>query len=187
MFFLQPSQKRLLSSLNPLFLALAVFAGILLRTSFLPLLPNWLTGWDVLLPFMVYFGQRRALGEGLILSLFTSHLYSLCSSAPIGVFTSHYLVVFLLARLLSFVIYANTWFSVLLVVFVLTIAARFSLTIVAYFFGHAWPLFSGANFSWWGLLFNSVVGFAVFEMLGQLDRLTYKVPRTSIELGEGSL
>jgi hypothetical protein len=187
LFFLQPSQKRLLSSLNPLFLALAVFVGILIRTSFLPLLPGFFTSWDVLLPFMVYFGQRRALGEGLILSLFTSHLYSLCSSAPIGVFTSHYLVLFLLARLLSFVVYANTWFSVLLVVFVLTIAARLSLTAVAWGFGHAWPLFSSANFGWWSILFNSLLGFAVFEALGTLDRFTYKVPRMSIELGEGSL
>lgn len=187
MFFLQPSQKRLLSSLNPLFFAFAVFVAIVLRTTSGPLLPGVFQRWDVLLPFMVYFGQRRSLAEGLVLSLFTSHLYSLCSSAPIGVFTTHYLTLFLIARLMSYVIYANTWFSTLLVVFSLTVVGRFSLTAVAAMFGHPWPLFARGNFVWWGILFNAMMGFFIFECLGALDRMTYKVARVNIELGEGGL
>lgn len=187
MFFLQASQRRLLSSFNPIFFALAVLLAILVRTTLWPVLPSVMVKWDVLLPFIVYFGQRRAMAEGLILSLFTSHLYSLSSAAPIGVFTSHYLVIFLLARALSFVIYANTWFSVLLLVFALTLVARFTLTLVAYSFGHGWHLFAPGNFSGFGILFNAIVGFLVFEMLALLDRFTYKSPRINIELAEGTL
>ena len=187
MFFLQPSQKRLLSSLNPIFFIFAVFGLLLLRTSWTPLLPGFMGQWDVLLPFIVFFGQRRSIPEGLILSLFTSHLYSLCSAAPIGVFTSHYLTLFVIARLLSYVIYANNWFSILLLMFALSVLSRLVLTIVSSFFGHGWALFTMENFTWWGLLFNAMMGYIVYGLLGIMDRMTYKAPRISIELGDDSL
>lgn len=187
MFFLQPSQKRLLSSLNPIFFIVAVFALLLLRTSWTPLLPNFMQQWDVLLPFVVFFGQRRSIPEGLILSLFTSHLYSLCSAAPIGVFTSHYLTLFVIARLLSYVIYANTWFSILLLMFALSLLSRVVLTVVATAFGHGWPVLSMETFSVWGLMFNGLMGYVIYGALGGMDRMTYKAPRISIELAGDSL
>ncbi len=187
MFFLQPNQKRLLSSLNPIFFIVAVFALLLLRSAWTPLLPGFTHQWDVLMPFIVFFGQRRSVPEGLILSLFTSHLYSLCSAAPIGVFTSHYLTLFVIARLLSYVIYANTWFSILLLMLSLAVISRLVLTIVATAFGHGWPLLTMENFTWWGLIFNGFFGYIVYGALGGMDRLTYKAPRMNIELAEDSL
>lgn len=160
---------------------------ILARTTLERMLPNLFRHWDVLLPFMVYFGQRRSLPEGLILSLFTSHLYSLSSIAPIGVFTSLYLVLFLVARLLSYVIYANAWVSILLLMLSLSLASRILLTLIATLFGHGWPLFATGNFIWWSLLFNAGMGFLTYTWLETLDRMTYKAPRMSIELGEGGL
>ena len=159
-----------------------VFLFILIRTTANPLFSGFLWQWDILLPFVIFFGQRRSLAEGLILSLFTSHLYSLCSSAPIGVFTTHYLILFMIARLLSLVIYANTWFSVLLLMLSLTIFSRILLTVVAAVFGHAWPLVSGTNFVWWGLILNAVLGYAIYGFLGSLDRMTYKTPLANIEV-----
>jgi hypothetical protein len=187
LFFLQPSQKRLLSSLNPAFVVLFVFGLLLLRTAWEPMLPGFYRRWDVLLPFMIYFGQRRSLPEGLILALFTSHLFSLCSTAPIGVFASHYLILFLIARLLSYVIYANSWFSTLLLLLSLSVLSRFILTLVAATFGHGWPLFAKGNFIWWGPLLNSVAGLLVYRLIETLDRMTYKVPRTNIELSENGI
>jgi hypothetical protein len=170
LFFLQPNQKRLLSSLNPVFLVVFVFGIILLRTTSEAILPVVFRQWDVLLPFMVYFGQRRSLPEGLILSLFSSHLYSLCSAAPIGVFSTHYLTIFVVARLLSYVIYADAWLTVLVLIFSLSIFSRLMLTLVASAFGHGWPLFSTDNFVWWALLLNTFLGFLVYAWLETLDR-----------------
>ena len=187
MFFLQPNQKRLLSSLNPVFFVGAVFVLILVRTTAEPVLPALIHQWDVLLPFSIYFGQRRTLPEGLILTLFTSHLYSLCSAAPIGVFTSQYLVLFVVARLLSYAIYANTWFSILLLMQSLAVLSRIVLTLVSAAFGHGWGLFVSGNFIWWSLLFNAGAGYVVYSWLESLDRLTYKAPRSSIELSDTGL
>ena len=187
MFFLQPSQKRLLSSLNPIFLVLFVSFLILIRTTSEPFLPVLLRQWDLLMPFMVYFGQRRSLPEGLILALFTSHLYSLSSAAPIGVFTSLYLVIFIVARLLSYVIYANAWFSILLLMFSLALSSRILLTVISTFFGHGWPLFASGNFIWWSLIFNALTGYLTYTWLETLDKITYKVARVNIELAETGL
>lgn len=187
MFFLQPSQKRLLNSLNPIFFVLFVFVAILVRTTCESFLPGFIREWDVLLPFVVYLGQRRSLPEGLILALFTSHLYSLSSTAPIGVFATHYLILFIIARLLSYVIYASAWFSILLLMLSLAFLSRAQLTLVAGLFGHGWPLFSADNFVWWGIVLNSCMGFLIYRCLEGLDRMTYKAPRTNIELSESAL
>lgn len=161
-----------------------VWGLMLVRTTSEPLLPMLFRQWDVLLPFMVYFGQRRSLPEGLILALFTSHLYSLSSIAPIGVFASLYLVLFLVARLLSYVIYANSWFSILLLMLSLAVFSRIILTIIASSFGHGWSLFASGNFLWWSLIFNAVLGYLTYTWIEALDRLTNKVPKINIELAE---
>lgn len=184
MFSLQPSQIRLLNSLNPLFVSGFVLFSILIRTTCEPWAPQWVRQWDLLLPFIVYFGQRRSLAEGLILALFTSHLYSLSSAAPIGLFTTAYLGIFVVARLLSYVIYANTWLSVLWLITALSVLARVLLTVVATAFGHGWPLLSFDNFVWWGLLFNGLAGSFYYVLIETIDRMTFKVPRINLEMAE---
>jgi hypothetical protein len=47
-------------------------------------MPRMVLTADLLMPFMVFFAQRRSTWEGFILALFCSHLYSLSSSAPIA-------------------------------------------------------------------------------------------------------
>lgn len=187
MFFLQPNQKRLLSGLNPVFFVLAVFVLIMIRTTSDTFLPSLLHQWEVLLPFSIYYGQRRTLPEGLILTLFSSHLFSLCSAAPIGVFTSHYLFIFVVARLLSYVIYAHTWVSIFLLMLSLATLSRIVLTLVSFSFGHGWSLFASGNFVWWSLLFNAGAGCIVYGGLEMLDRVTYKMPRSNIELSDTGL
>lgn len=166
---------------------LFVTALILARTTLEPIFPNAFHHWDLLMPFMIYFGQRRTLPEGLILALFNSHIYSLCSSAPIGVFALVYLVIFVVARLLSYVIYANTWMSILVLMFSLGLLARILLTIASGFFGHGWPLFSTGNLALGSLIFNAVLGYFVYAGLETMDWITNKVPRINIELGETGL
>ncbi len=187
MYFLQPSQKRLLSSLNPLILSAVVLVFVVVRTAMLPLLPSMLRQWDILLPFVVYFGQRRSLGEGLILTLFTSHLYSLCSAAPIGVFATHYLVLFLLVRGLSYGIYASTWLSISLLMLALAFLSRLSLTAVAALFGHGWSLFSFSNLSLGAIFLNAWMGFLLFALLEITDKLTFKSAPINIELSESAI
>lgn len=186
MLFVQPSHRRLLNSLNPIFFVLVVLVFIVLRTTLHPI-AGFVKYWDLLLPFAIYFGQRRTLTEGLILSLFTSHLISLSSSAPVGVFTAYYLAIFLCARLLSLVFFAHIWYSILLLLFALSLLSRVMLTVVASSFGHGWPMFSFANWSFWGLMLNTLAGYLVYRGLEQLDRLTHKTPPARIELTEGEL
>lgn len=160
---------------------------ILLRTTAEPLLPNVFRQWDLLLPFMVYFGQRRSLAEGMGLALLTSHLFSTCSSAPLGVFSVAYLVVFFVARLISYAIFANTWISVFFLMLGLAVLERVLLTLVSSAFGHGWPLFASGNLGFWGLLLNAAMGYLTFRWLEGMDRMTFKVPRTEIELSEAGL
>lgn len=187
MFFLQPSQKRLLSSVNPLVLAGLAFVACVFRSTAAPLLPEGFLRWDALLPFVAFFAARRVLVEGLILTLFTAHVYSLCSAAPIGVFTTHYLLLFFVARLLSYVVFADTWVTELGLLALLTFLARFGLPLVAMGFGVGWSIFSWQNLNIFGWLLNSVGGFVVFRLLVAVDRATFKSPRTSIELAESGL
>lgn len=186
MYFLQPSQKRLLSSLNPLFVILVVFGLMLVRTAWKPFLPAPFMGWDVLLPFVVFFGQRRSVPEGLILALFTSHLYSLLSAAPVGVFTTHYLILFFIARAVSYSLYASTPVSIMLLLFTLGLFSRFMLPLVARLFGHTWPVFSFANFPVLGLFLTAFFGYVLYALLVALDRVTCKTPTETIEFsGDG--
>ncbi len=164
----------------------AVLGLILIRTTGRPVF-GWALEWDVLLPAVVYFGQRRTLAEGLILTLFCSHLYSLSSAAPIGVFTSYYLTIFIVARLVSYVMYASTWISIFLLILSLTALARFLLTGVASGFGHGWPVFAPGNVSFFAIFWGSLMGYLVFQFMGFLDLVTYKTAAANIELAEHEL
>ncbi len=187
MFFLPPSQRRLLSSLNPLFIILAVLLLILVKTALFPFAPLWVQRWDLLLPFVVFFGQRRSTPEGIILALFSSHLYSLCSAAPLGVFTTTYLLVFAATRLISYVAFASNAFSIVLLMFSLSLCTRILLPIVAGFFHPAWPVLSFSNLDLSSILLNGVGGWVIYSALEGLDLVTHKAPRHSIELSGDSL
>jgi hypothetical protein len=185
--FLPPSSQRLLSSLNPLFFVAAVYGLILVKTALFPFAPSVVERWDVILPFVVFYGQRRSLPEGIVLSLFSSHIYSLCSAAPLGVFTTTYLAVFSIARMISYVAYAGTSFSILLLMIGLSLISRLVLPVVAGFFHPAWPVFSFGNLSLWSILLNGVGGWAIYLCLEIMDQVTNKAPRNSIELSGDSL
>ncbi len=164
-----------------------VFSLILIRTTMDPLFPSWFRHCDVLLPFVVYLGQRRNLPEGLILTLFSSHIFSLCSAAPIGVFTTNYLLIFIVARLLSYVVYANGSLSILVLIFSLTLLSHFTLALIVTFFGHSWGVFAGGISILLRALLNSALGGIIYGSLVVLDRMTFKAPRINIELSEGEL
>jgi hypothetical protein len=137
---------------------------------------------DLLLPIVVYLGQRRSLPEGLILTLFCSHLYSLSSAAPIGVFATHYLLLFILSRLLSYVAFVTRWYSVMVMMIGICFLSRVFLTIIAAAWGHNISLFHYFSSILWALVVNSFLGVIVYYCLTLLDRMTYKAPRMSIEL-----
>lgn len=187
MFFLQANQKRLLNSFNPLVMVGFVFVLILVRTTGDAVVPKIFRSWDILLPFVVYLGQRRSLPEGLILTLFAGHLYSLSSAAPIGLFAIHYLVIFIIARLLSYVTYVSRWYAVVVLLFALGFIAHFSLAFIATFFGHGWSVFRGFGEALGKVFLNSVFGLFVYTALDLLDKLTFKAARMNIELSEGEL
>ena len=187
MYFLQASQKRFLSSLNPVLLGLFVYFLIVFRSTSEFSFPTLLRRWDLLLPFVIYVGQRRTVVEGLLLVLFMSHLFSLSSSAPIGVFAIHYLVIFLVARFLVYGIYANTWLSILGLIFLLGLLSRVTLPLIAGFFNHGWPILTFRNFPPLSLFLNAVFGLLTYRCLGLIDQMTYKVAPLNIELSENYL
>ncbi|MBI4405597.1 MAG: hypothetical protein HY537_15655 [Deltaproteobacteria bacterium] len=160
---------------------------IVLRTTAEPILPTAFWQWDLLLPFVVYFGQRRPVIEGLLLSLFASHLYSICSSAPIGVFAVYYVGLFFLARVLSYVIYANRIHTILLLMWVLSLFGKAWLCGIAVCFGHGWPLVGQG----WGLLgsvtLNAFIGSILYWWVGMIDRMTFKAPQANIQLSENEI
>lgn len=158
-----------------------------MRTTVDAMSPSMLRNSDIMLPFVVYLGQRRSLPEGLILSLFASHLFSLCSAAPIGVFTSHYLILFLVARLITYVTYANAWYSILAMMFSLSLLGRILLALIAAFFGHGWGFFSEGFWIIPHLILNAFVGYVIYTVMDLLDRMTFKATRNNIEMSEGGL
>lgn len=155
---------------------------VLVRTTAEPVMPFSFRRWDLLLAPMIYIGQRRSIHEGLLLVLFITHIFSLSSAAPIGVFVIYYLIVFVAARALSYVIYADQWLSILTVIGAFAIVARFILPAVAKGFGHGWPVFSWGNLSPMGILVNTFMGLGVYWVLSFLDRITLKAPPANIEI-----
>jgi len=185
LYFLQPSQKKFLESINPVVIVLLFYVVMVGRTTVEYVFPTVFRHWDILLPFIVYFGQRRSVAEGLTLSILTAHFYSLSSSAPIGVFVLHYLSLFIVARVLSYVIYANRWVSILLLMLSLSLLARIISVPIASLFGHSW----GSSFSNFGigLIVNTLLGYCFYRFIGMVDRLTFKTPAVNIEILEDTL
>ncbi len=156
----------------------------MVRSASAAVLPNFILSADLLAPFIVFFAQRRAIWEGFILSLFCSHLFSLCSSAPFGVFAFYYLALFFLGRLMRYGIYASGWISTLLVLFSLSLFGRFLLPLIAGLFGPSWPVFIESNFPWSGIFFMPFYGLVIFFLGETLDRTTFKTDRANMELYE---
>ena len=182
MLLLRENQKRLLNGLNPIFVLAWIYGAILFRTSLQASFPRLLQSWDILLPFAVYFGQRRPLFEGVLLTLFSSHLFSLCSSASFGIFGFQYLFLFVVARLISHEVYANSSVPIFTLIFLLGFVSRLTLPIIASLFGTGWDIFTWDNLNLFRLLWNSVLGFLSYWILHIVDKVTFKVPRVNIEL-----
>jgi hypothetical protein len=183
LYFLESGQKRLLTSLNPLLLVVLVTGIILVRTTAEPIMPVGFRRWDLLLTVMIYIGQRRSIHEGLLLVLFISHIFSLASSAPIGVFVIYSLIVFVGARALSYVIFADQWLSILAVIGAFSVVARIIMPLVASAFGHGWPVISWENLHPLGILLNTFLGLGIYWALSFLDAITLKAPPANIEIG----
>ena len=79
MFFLHPSQKRLLNSLNPVFFVAFVAMVLLVRSTSAQVLPRMVLTADLLMPFMVFFAQRRSTWED-VLRKRTAPLYRTAAS-----------------------------------------------------------------------------------------------------------
>lgn len=184
MYFLSKNQKKFLSNLNPFLLLILIFCLTLLRTTGEPMLPNLVGQWDILLPFVVYFGQRRSLVEGVTLTILASHMYSLCSSAPIGVFIVHYLLIYVMARALSSIIYANQTGPILLLLFGLSVLGRVSFSFIAQAFGENWGVFWQGFSLLSNLVLNCLLGFVVYVGIRKVDKLTYKVATVRLRLSE---
>jgi hypothetical protein len=161
------------------------FLFALLRTTVFWLAPGMLGRWDILLPFMIYFGQRRPLFEGLLMWFVLSHLYTLQSVAPVGVFVIYYLVIFAVARLISEAFYANTGLSILVLIFILSVVSRFILPAVAGSFESGWRVFTWSNLHPAIFLTNTLLGWFSYLLLEVLDKVTFKVARQDVELSEG--
>ncbi|NBX91848.1 MAG: hypothetical protein EBZ49_02565 [Proteobacteria bacterium] len=187
MLYPQSNQQKLLRSLNPVFMVGFFLVLMLVKTTAYWLSPWFLGHWDILLPFMVYFGQRRPVFEGLLLWFILAHLYTLQSAAPIGVFVIYYLLFFGLARLLSETFYATTSLSVLGLMAVLSVLSRVVLPFIANSFESGWPLMSWRNLHIGFLLCNTFAGWICYLVISALDKITYKADRLNIELGEVSL
>lgn len=187
MYFLQSNQKKLLTNLNPVFLTVFVLLLILFKTTAETSVPSVFTGWDLLLPVALYLGQRRVVWEGLLLVLFNGHLYSLNSSAPIGLFVVYYLLFFFFAQVVAYILYAQTPTSVIWLILLATLIARLLLPILSQGFDQSLYVLSWGNWNLWNIILNTVFGFFVYLSLGFLDRITLKVPPRNITLGDSSL
>lgn len=163
-----------------------LFVGLLLvRTSAFSVFPKVFSSWDILLPFMLYFGQRRPLFEGLLLWFILSHLYTLQSVAPIGVFVVYYLILFVISRLISEAFFATEGIQILGLISILSILSRVLLPIVARGFGSGWPIWSWRNLHLGVIVTNIVVSWFCYLALSFIDRITFKDARQILDLGEG--
>jgi len=180
--YLEPTQRRLLSSLNPIIIVLFAVAIIILKTSLIPLYPKMFQRWDILLPFIIYFGLKRNLIEGLILSILTSHLFSLSSSAPVGFYLAYYTFLFFLIRLISLAIYSDTSTMVLLLIFVSLIFSKLFIPFLAKFFGYTIPMFGNIGFI--EIILNTLSGFLVYWIIWLIDAITFKASISFTDVNE---
>ncbi len=158
---------------------------LILRTTGYFLAPSLLMQWDILLPFMIYFGQRRPIFEGLLLWFLLAHLYSLQSVAPVGLFVVYYLIVFLASRFSSEFFYATSGGAVLGLIAVVALFSRFVLPLVAEGFESGWSIFSWRNLHPGAFFINTLCGWLCYMGLGTLDKLSGKDSRQILDLHEG--
>jgi len=159
--------------------------GLLIRTSCISLLPTFLIRWDFLLPFMIYFGQRRPLFEGLLLWFIMSHWYSLESSAPIGSLVIFYLSIYVISRLLSETVFAADAIQVFTLFFIMMVFSRLTLPWVTSFFGAGWKIFSWRNLNPIWFATDFILNCSTFYFLMGVDKLTAKEARPVLDLNEG--
>ena len=145
MLYLQTNQQKTIRSLNPIVMVGFFVVCMLIRTTVFWIFPGFISNWDLLLPFMIYFGQRRPLFEGLLLWFVLAHIYTLQSVAPVGVFVIYYLLIFVIARLVSEAFFATEGLQILGLISVLVILSRLLLPIVAQSFHAGWPIASWRN------------------------------------------
>ena len=187
MLSLQTDQKKTIRSLNPFFMIGLFFLFLLIRTSSASVLPGFLLRWDFLLPFVIYFGQRRPLFEGLLLCFIMSHWYSLESAAPIGCLVIFYLLIYLLSRILSETVFAADSFQILALLFSLGLLSRFILPWISHFFGAGWDVFSWRNLNLFFLISDLLLNFGTFYLLLGVDKVSAKEARPILDLNEGIL
>lgn len=147
---------------------------IVVRNGLMPFSPNLVRRWDILLPFLAYFGQHRTAVEGVILALFSGHLFSLCSGAPMGVFASYSLILLVVTRAVTYGVYAGTGISVFLFLAVLSLVSRATVAILSRLFGRGWEFWSIQNFNPLDILFNAMFAWIVYQALVLLDNLTFR-------------
>jgi len=182
---LQTEQKKTIRSLNPLFMVGLFFLFLLLRTSCGALLPTMILKWDFLLPFMIYFGQRRPFFEGLLLWFIMSHWFSLESSAPMGTWVMFYLIIYVLSRLLSEVFFAVDSLQIFALLFIMLLASKFLLPWTSHFFGARWAVFSWNNLHPGFFMTDLFLSWITFLSLITVDVLTAKEARPILDLNEG--
>lgn len=158
---------------------------LLIRTTSTNLFPTFLVRWDFLLPFVIYFGQRRPLFEGLLLWFIMSHWYSLESAAPIGCLAIYYLIIYLCSRILSETVFAADGFQIITLLFSLSLLSRFLLPWVAHFFGAGWSVFSWRNLNPFFLISDLILNTVTFYVLLGVDKISAKEPRPILDLNEG--
>lgn len=183
--YLQTNQPRTIRSLNPIFMIGFFLVLLVVRTTGYFLAPTLLVQWDILLPFMIYFGQRRPIFEGLLLWFFLAHIYSLQSVAPVGLFVVYYLIIFLASRLTSEVFYATSSGAVLGLIALVALISRFVLPLVAQGFQSGWSVFSWRNLHPGTFLINTFLGWICYFVLGAIDKISGKDSRQILDLHEG--
>jgi hypothetical protein len=157
------------------------------KTTFDPIFPNAFRYWDVLLSPIIYFGQKRNLAEGLILTFLAAHIYSLCSMAPIGVFVFYYVIIMFVSRGVSSFFDASDWFTILPLLFSFSILSRVAISLLSDFFEYPVGFFSLGWYLPLYILMNTFMGFLTYLFLTWLDVVTEKAARNPIELGEANV
>ena len=102
-----------------------------------------------------------------------------------GVFVVYYLILFVIARLISEVFFATEGIQILGLISVLTLFSRFVLPLVARAFDSGWPVWSWRNLNLGMIITNIVTGWICYQGLSFVDRITFKDARQILELGEG--
>ena len=175
-----------LKSLNILLMGAVVVGLLVVKSTLMPILEPSLAAFiEPLWVVFLYLGEKRNLLEGLLMTLFFSHLLSLQSGAPVGVFLVCALIVFGIGRSGGRWVHfeaANTFIG--WVVFAL-LAAKLGQWVASWIlFGHvAWIGSVWDFFLWLGL--NIAWAYGGWHLLLAVDRLTHRAKALRVPL-EGS-